>query len=151
MSPYVQKLLMRARRLNKIAKLTGKIEDILKHKLARKEATKARKEAKCAYRTNLVQNLGNNANQKTFWKVINNNLNRNCGSCFAIPPLIYNNLEFISDTEKADCLNLHFTSGIDIHKYYDVDAPTVDIICNDSISTIEINESCVLKELRALN
>src|SRR6185436_16475953 len=65
MTSYVRKLFMWARRLNKIVKLSAKIEDITKHKLARKEAMKTWKVAKRTNRTSLVQDLSKTTNQKT--------------------------------------------------------------------------------------
>ena len=87
MTPYVRKLLLRARKLNKVSKLTGSSEDKLKHHTARKEAKKAWKMAKTNFRNHLIKDFDSKPDQKNFWRVINNNLNPNTGYGQSIPSL----------------------------------------------------------------
>ena len=123
MNGEVQRLLRRSNRLNRIAKRSNNVDDILNHQIARREAKvawrKAQKDHYLKFANSINLNESYNGAKKQ-WKILKSLYVTDKTS--NINSLIDGDIYYLTDSSKAECLNNFFASPsrIDISKEPDL-------------------------------
>ena len=153
MTGEVRRLLNKARRLNRVAKLTGRDVDRKRHVLARTEAKKAWKVARKAYYEDQFTESGNNSEMKHFWRVLKHKANIAMHN--DIPVLMHNDFTFETDIGKATCFNEYFTQISTVvnssNELTSVFEPLHDLPNDAILSCIRITEEQIAKAIQQLD
>ena len=152
MNSEVRKLLKTSNRLNRISKRTNALEDIIEHQVARRTAKRAWKQARKQYHARLAENIcassRDNSSSKQ-WKILHSFYDLNKKSY--IGTLCDGKRSFVTDKEKAECLNDFFAEQSQINVADEPELPqqinyrTASRLSNITVSDITVYN--ILKEL----
>ena len=132
-------------------KRTLSAQDQLNFYVARREANRAKRNAKKRFQAKVVDSLSDpNLDVRNFWKISNRILDDK--SDRKIPPLLENNNLVPDDTQKADIFNNHFASIASLdHDMPLPRLPDFQFDTNARIDNIETTELEVKRLLTQLN
>ena len=149
MTLTVRKLFNKCHRLHRVAQKTGKPEDILKHKIARKNAKKSWKRAK----SNYFEKLSRGGSKiKAHWKIIKCVTGRQNPR---IPVIVDGDIFYSSDLEKCNIFNEYFAEQTRLDPEKSSDSSSLTDDCknfnySELIDDIVVIESLVKKILETL-
>ena len=149
MTSHVKKLFRRCHRYHKIAQRSRNESDIENHRLARKTAKAAWKQAKNKYANKLFNRMANpEQRQKAYWKLMNS---VSCTKHTSIPTLIVDGRSYASGVDKFEILNKFFVEQTILNCETEPVLPPLEVKCDDALSNIVVSEMEVVQVLHSLN